>query len=99
MAAPPQESRWSAAPQRRRSHRETPDRAAGRSRLCLSRRPHAAGGELHGADDLDVAGAPAEVALESGADLRLGGLGRRLEETRGGHDHPRRAETALGAAL
>src|SRR5262249_25488015 len=52
-----------------------------------------------GADDLHVAGAPAEVTLESGADLRFGGLGRRLEQAGSGHDHPRRAEAALGAAL
>ena len=64
-----------------------------------SRGPHALGRDLHGADDLDVAGAPAEVALEARADLRVGGRRARLEQARRGHDHARGAEPALRATL
>ena len=92
---------------RRRAHRRAgapgtlarPRTTLGAAHASAPRRAHALRGELDGADDLDVAGAAAEVSLETGADLDLARLGRRLEEAGGGHDHPRGAESALGAAL
>src|SRR5262249_38299577 len=49
----------------------------------------------HRLDDVVVAGAPAKVALEPVADFLLRRPRTALEEIDGGHDHPRRAETAL----
>src|SRR5512134_4080518 len=50
---------------------------------------------LHGLDDVDVAGAAAEVALEPLVDLLVGGIGVVLQQPRRRHDHARRAEAAL----
>src|SRR5919108_179940 len=51
---------------------------------------------VDGLDDVLVAGAAAEVALEPAPDLRVGQpLAVRAEELDAGHDHPRRAEAAL----
>src|SRR5262249_43212528 len=53
---------------------------------------------LDGLDDVLVAGAAAEVALQTAPNLRLGQTRPvRAEQLRGGHDDPRRAETALQA--
>src|SRR5437868_15269510 len=49
----------------------------------------------HGADDLVVSGAPAQVAREPVADLRLGGIGLPLEERLARHEEARRADAAL----
>src|ERR671936_740406 len=56
---------------------------------------------VDGLDDVLVAGAAAEVALEPAPDLVLGQpVAVRSEEFDAGHDHPRRAEAALeGVAL
>src|ERR687888_802740 len=51
---------------------------------------------VDGLDDVLVAGAAAEVALEPAPDLRVGQpVAVRAEELDAGHDHPRRAEAAL----
>src|SRR5919109_3208022 len=51
---------------------------------------------VDGLDDVLVAGAAAEVALEPAPDLRLGQpVAVRAEKLDAGHDHPRRAEAAL----
>src|ERR671923_618302 len=51
---------------------------------------------VDGLDDVLVAGAAADVALEPVPDLRLGEpVAVRAEELDTGHDHPRRAEAAL----
>ena len=47
-------------------------------------------------DDLAVAGAPAEDAAQRVMDLGLAGLGVAGEQVVGGHEHPRRADAALG---
>src|SRR5947207_14174812 len=49
----------------------------------------------HGLDDVVVAGAAAEVALEPAADLLLAGVRVLLEKADRRHDHPGRAEAAL----
>ena len=54
-------------------------------------------GVLHGLDDVVVARAAAEVALEAEPDLLLGGVRVLLEQVDALHDHPRRAEPALEA--
>src|SRR5262249_28749292 len=46
-------------------------------------------------DDVDVAGAPADIALDGLADLRFARVGIRIEEGLGRHQHPRRAVAAL----
>src|SRR5918997_1965193 len=56
---------------------------------------HLPGSLLHGLDDVLVAGAAAEVALQVLPDLLLRGVRVLLEEADGGHDHARRAVTAL----
>src|SRR4051794_15654500 len=53
---------------------------------------HLVGGLLHGPDDVLVAGAPAEVALDALADLVLAGIGVVTHQVDRGHDHPRGAE-------
>src|SRR5581483_10653018 len=53
----------------------------------------------HGADDVLVAGAPAEVALERVANLVVARVGVPREQVGRGDDHPRRAEPALQAVL
>src|ERR671930_2012899 len=51
---------------------------------------------VDGLDDVLVAGAAAEVALEPAPDLLVGQpVAVRAEELDAGHDHPRRAEAAL----
>src|SRR6056297_1180049 len=49
----------------------------------------------HGLDDVVVAGAPAEVALEAEADVVLGRVRVLLEQAGGRHHHARRAVAAL----
>src|SRR5229473_322897 len=66
--------------------------------LSLLRR-HLLGGVLNGLDDIVVARAAAEIAVELVPDLFLRRLGIALEELRGRHDHARRAEAALQPVL
>ena len=62
--------------------------------------PHRAGRLLHGLDDVVVAGAAAEVALETLADLLLARVGVVLEDVARLHDHAGSAVAALeGVAL
>src|SRR3954447_14370144 len=56
---------------------------------------HRLGGALHGAHDVLVSGAAAEVALDALADLVLVRVGVVAEQVDRLHDHPRRAEAAL----
>src|SRR5580658_1002653 len=56
-----------------------------------------AGGLLDRRDDVLVAGAAAEVAGDRLADLGLARIGVALQEHVRGHQHPRRAKTALQA--
>src|SRR5215831_6033249 len=56
---------------------------------------HPAGGELHGVEDLRVAGAATEVAGERGADRVPVGLGRRVEQGFRGEKDSRGAVPAL----
>ena len=58
-------------------------------------RLHRLRGALHGAHDVLVAGAPAEVALDALADLVLVRVRVVAEQVDGLHDHSRRAEPAL----
>src|SRR5207248_4104622 len=67
--------------------------------LVPPRRGQLLGGLLHRLDDVVVARAAADVALEAVADLLLGGLRVLVEQRAGGDDHPRRAEAALQAVL
>src|SRR5262249_27427325 len=53
----------------------------------------------HGLDDVDVAGAAAEVALEPLPDLLLARVGVLAQEADGGHHHSRRAVAALQRML
>ena len=50
-------------------------------------------------DDVLVAGAAAEVALDGVADLVIGGIRGPPQEVGSGHDHPRGAEPALEAVV
>ena len=61
--------------------------------------PDRRGRRLHGAHDVLVAGAAAQVAFQAVADLLGRGIGRVLQQFVGGEDHPRRAEPALQAVL
>ena len=54
-------------------------------------------GVQHGFDDVVVAGAAAQVALEADPHLLLGGVRVLVEQVDALHDHPRRAEAALEA--
>src|SRR5689334_5090200 len=54
--------------------------------------------QLHRLEDLRVAGAAAEVARERERDRFARRLGVPLEQGRGAHQDPRRAEAALGTA-
>src|SRR4051794_6434924 len=54
---------------------------------------------LHGFDDVDVAGAPAEVAGDRLADLPFAGIRIACQQGRAGEHHARRAEAALQAVL
>src|SRR5438067_837479 len=58
-------------------------------------RPHG----LDGLDNVLIAGAAAEVALEPLADLRLGRRGVLVEQADDRHDHPGGAEAALQRVL
>src|SRR5712691_1990921 len=60
---------------------------------------HLLGRVLHGLDDIDVAGAAAQVPRDRLADLLLARVLVALEERAGGHQHPRRTESALQAVL
>ncbi len=57
------------------------------------------GGVEHRLDDVVVAGATAQVALQPVADLLLGGVGVLGQQAGGGHDHPRGAVAALEAMV
>src|SRR5262249_45515495 len=50
---------------------------------------------LHGLDDVVIAGATAQIALELLPDRLFGRLRMTLDEVDGAHHHPRRAEPAL----
>src|SRR4029450_12126870 len=52
-----------------------------------------------GGDDVLVAGAAADVALDGVADSLVRGIRIVREQVGGGHDHARRAEAALQAVL
>jgi hypothetical protein len=56
-------------------------------------------GELYRLDDVLIAGAAAQVTLEVVPDLGLTRVRNALKQIVGGHDHSRRAETALQAML
>src|SRR5215471_18013821 len=60
---------------------------------------HLLGRPLDGLDDVVVAGAAAEIALELMPDLSLAGIRIPLDHLRGRHDHAGRAEPALQAVL
>ena len=65
--------------------------------LAVHQRPAPAGDRL---DDVVVAGAAAEIALEPLADLLLGeAVGMLLHEVDGAHHHARRAEAALQGVM
>src|SRR5260370_38460449 len=56
-------------------------------------------GVLYRLDDVDVAGAAAQVARDANADLLLGGVRVTLQERQAGHHHSRRAIATLKAML
>src|SRR5947207_4536823 len=56
-------------------------------------------GVLNGVDDVLIAGAAAEVALDPLANLALGWRWVVLQQRHGRHDHPRRAVPALKPVL
>src|SRR5689334_1859270 len=56
---------------------------------------HAGGTRAHGLDDVVVASAPAEVALEPVPDVVLARIGVVATQVGRTHDHARRAEPAL----
>src|SRR4051812_29746342 len=58
-----------------------------------------AGRGLHRLDDVLVAGAAAEIALEAFTDLLVRRVRMPFEDRGRGHDHPRRAVAALEAVL
>src|SRR5690242_18458304 len=66
------------------------DRCGGLGR-CRHTRLHRLRGALHGPHDVLVAGAPAEVALDTLTDLTLVGVGVVAEQVDGLHDHSRSA--------
>src|SRR5688500_6363910 len=57
------------------------------------------GGRMDGAHDVMVARAPAEIPLETGADLLLGRMRVAAEQLVRRHDHSGRAEAALKSVL
>src|SRR3954447_22623810 len=61
--------------------------------------PHHRRGLPDRGDDVVIARAAADVAVEGMADLVVRGIGRPGQEVGCGHDHPRRAEPALEAVL
>ena len=68
-------------------------------RLLLGDCHHATAAAANCLDDVLVAGAAAEVALEAVPDLVLARIGVLGEEADGGHHHPRRAVAALEPVL
>ena len=62
-------------------------------------RAHLVGRVLDRLDDVLVAGASAEIALQHMANLGLRRLGVTAQQIDRGHDHPRRAITALATVL
>src|SRR6516165_2075756 len=70
--------------------------ALARSRLrCRLARTHLVGRILDRLDDVLVAGASAEVAFQRVTNLGLGRIGVVSQQVNRGHDHPRRAVSAL----
>src|ERR687893_2843156 len=69
----------------------------GRGDVPVGGAAHLTGGLLHRADDVLVAGAAAEVALDALADLVLARVGVVVHQVDRGHDHPGGAEPALQA--
>src|SRR6266567_5752197 len=65
----------------------------------LLRHLHFLRGVLYRLDDVDVAGAAAQVARDANADLLLGGVRIMLQERQAGHHHSRRAIATLEAML
>src|SRR6266568_3798150 len=65
----------------------------------IGRLLHAAGGVLDRLDDVDVAGAAAQVPRDGLADLELARRRVPGQQRRRGHHHARRAEAALQAVL
>src|SRR6186713_53094 len=65
----------------------------------ISRLLQLVGRELDGLDDVDVAGAAAEVPRDGLADLELAGLAVLLQQRAGGEHHARSAEAALQAVF
>src|SRR5262245_50102510 len=61
--------------------------------LCLLRRV------LDGVDDVLIAGATAEVAINARSDLLLRGMRVLLQQVDGGHDHPGSTVATLEAVL
>ena len=55
-------------------------------------------GQTHGFDDLHIAGAAADVVLDGGGALCLGGIVIDIQKRLGAHDHARDAEAALHRA-
>ena len=55
-------------------------------------------GQTHGLDDLHIAGAAADVVLDGGGALFLGGIVVDIQKRLGAHDHARDAEAALHRA-
>src|SRR6187549_1073146 len=75
------------------------DRGGGRRGLDGQRRLQLGGGMLDGFDDVDVAGAAAEVAGDRLADLLLRRVRVARQQGGAGEHHPRRAVAALQAVL
>src|SRR6185369_15637738 len=66
---------------------------------CCRLISHLARCVLNSFDDVLVAGAPAQIAFESVANLVGSGIGIAIEDLSRGHYHPRRAVTALQTVL
>src|SRR3989304_4974651 len=73
--------------------------SSGRSGLGGGAGPHRGGGLAGGSDDVLVAGAAADVALDGVPDRLIGGVRLAGEKVGGGHQHARRAEPALETVL
>src|SRR3989337_4515444 len=73
--------------------------SSGRSGLGGGAGPHRGGGLADGSDDVLVAGAAADVALDGVPDRLIGGVRLAGEKVGGGHQHARRAEPALETVL
>src|SRR5436190_4155921 len=87
-------------PRRLRRHPSSKRRGrmAGMHRWCSFRfLRRALGGKLHRLDDLLVAGAAAQVPADRIADLRLGRIRIRVQQSLRGDEHSRRAVAALQA--